>query len=132
MRQIFGMRGPVCPFRLLCIPKICAAYASVQPQKKQEPRPAVISPNRLKIRLHIIFTKSTWFPLAGVRQGYWLWLLRCRPSSPFKKKKKSSLAEPQREVLFLAVLRMECVCNIHATSDALSALCGYVYECVCV
>lgn len=58
-------------------------------------------------------------------------LLSLQTEFTFEKKKKKS-AEPQRGILSLAALRMDRLCNFHATSEALSALCGFVYECVCV
>lgn len=133
MRQIFGMRGSVCPFRLLCISKICAAYVFAAAEQKLFvilticlKFDAPLAPNATLYSLNTCGFLLQWC-LVVVRSG----CSACRPSSPFKKKKKNS-AEPQREILFLAVLRMDRLCNFHATSDALSALCGYVCECVCV
>lgn len=129
------MRGPVCPFRLLCISEICTAYVCAAAKETRRAEAVCDFADLPHVRrpfcseCHIIFAKRMWFPLAVVHGGYPLWLLCCRPRSPFKKEKNP--AGPQREILFLAVLRMDRLCNIHATSEALSALCGYVYECVC-
>lgn len=113
--------------------RICFCAAA----KKQEPRLAVISPIRRKLDALLAPNATLYslnlcgFLLQGCTE---VTGSGCSAADQvhLSKKKKSYLAEPQREVLFLAVLRMERVCNIYATSDALSALCGYVYECVCV
>lgn len=113
--------------------RICFCAAA----KKQEPRLAVISPIRRKLDALLAPNATLYslnlcgFLLQGCTE---VTGSGCSAADHvhLSKKEKSSSAEPQMEVLFLAALRMERVCNIYATSDALSALCGYVYECVCV